>query len=119
VATNSAGLTVLGLGPLAIGIAPPRPGLGGLSLADGNLSLNVSNGLAGGTYCVLMSADLTLPLSQWTPMATNVLNASGDFSITVSNPASQAIPQQFYTIQCHGSYPPTNFVISIPTGPQP
>jgi hypothetical protein len=119
VASNSAGQTVLGLGPLAISLAPPRPGLGGLNFSGGNLSLNVSNGLAGGTYCVLMSADLTLPLSQWTPVVTNVLNASGDFSITIRNPASQAIPQQFYMIQCYGSSPPTNVVISNPGGPQP
>jgi hypothetical protein len=46
-----------------------------------------------------MSTDLALPLSQWTPVATNVLSANGNFSITVTNAVSAAIPCQFYILQ--------------------
>jgi len=119
IATNNAGQLILGRAPPAVAVSPPQPALGGLSFSAGNLTIPVSNGFVGATYCVLTSTNLGLPLSQWTPLTTNVLSASGDFTIAVANPASQSIPQQFYTIQCHGSVPPTNVVISIPTGPQP
>jgi hypothetical protein len=122
-ATNSAGLTLFGLTvferPLVISLAPPPPGLGGLSFSGGNLSLNVSNGISGGTYCLLASPDLALPWSQWTPLATTVLSASGDFTMTVANAVSTAIPQQFFVLQCHGSFPPAAYVNSPPSGPQP
>jgi hypothetical protein len=31
---------------------------------------------------MLASTNLSLPLNQWTPMATNLLTASGNFTIT-------------------------------------
>jgi hypothetical protein len=100
-ATNSAGRTVLGQRPTAISVMPPRPRIGSLNPSGGSLRFNVSNGLAGGTYSVLESADLTLPLSLWTPIATNIAVTNGDFTISVPLALSQAVPEQFYLIQAH------------------
>jgi hypothetical protein len=48
---------------------------------------------------VLTSTNLALPLSRWTPAATNLLSASGNFSITVTNTVSAEIPQRYYVLQ--------------------
>ena len=43
-----------------------------------------------------MSTNVALPFSQWTPVATNVLNASGNFTITATNAVNRNIPKRFY-----------------------
>jgi uncharacterized repeat protein (TIGR03803 family) len=70
-----------------------------LNLAGTNLVINAENGVGGGTYTVLMSANLGLPLSQWTPVAAEVLTHSGNFTITATNAVSPGAPQQFYILQ--------------------
>jgi uncharacterized repeat protein (TIGR03803 family) len=69
------------------------------TLVGTNLVLNADNGVVGGTYTVLMSTNLGLPLSQWTPVATSVLAGSGNFTITATNAVSPGAPQQFYVLQ--------------------
>jgi len=46
-----------------------------------------------------LAPDVTLPLSQWTPIASNVLSTSGNFTITVSNTVSPGVSQRFYILQ--------------------
>ncbi|HEY5298222.1 MAG TPA: hypothetical protein VIK59_09865 [Verrucomicrobiae bacterium] len=75
------------------------PGITGISLAGTNLVLNATNGLWNGSYVTLMSTDLALPLNLWTPVATNTLDGSGPFSITVTNAVDMTAPQRFYTLQ--------------------
>jgi len=58
------------------------PGIAGISLSGTNLVLNGTAGLSGRTYFVLMGTNLTEPFNQWTPVATNVPGADGNFSIT-------------------------------------
>ena len=77
---------------------------GGLSLVSvqlsgANLVLNGANGVSGATNYVLMSTNPALPFSQWRPVATNVLNTSGNFSITVSNTVTPAAKQSFYILE--------------------
>ena len=97
-ATNNMGLTVLGSSTATVNVFPP-PGLGGLSLSGANLVLNGSNGLAGVTYHLLTSTDLALPLSHWTPVATNASSVNGNFIITLTNAANPNLRQQFYILQ--------------------
>ena len=58
-----------------------------------------TNGLAGIKYLVLASTNLSLPKSQWTPVATNVLGANGNFTLTVTNAVNKAVPKEFYLLQ--------------------
>jgi BspA type Leucine rich repeat region (6 copies)/PKD domain len=97
-ATNGMGVAVLGSSSVSVNVSP-APDIGGVSLCGANLVLNVSNGLAGATYHLIMSADLTLPLSQWAPVATNNLSASGSFTFTLTNAFNTSIRQQFYILQ--------------------
>ena len=39
---------------------------------------------------MLMSTNLTLPKTQWTPVATNTWSADGNFSLTVTNAVNQS-----------------------------
>jgi hypothetical protein len=82
-----------------ISVYPEQPGISSLGVAGTNLVLDGTNGQSGSTYIVLTSTNLALPLRQWTPAATNLLGASGNFSIIVSNALSADIPQRFYILQ--------------------
>jgi PKD repeat protein len=82
-----------------ISVVSARPFLAGVRLSGRNLVLNGTNGLSGGTYYVMMSTNLALPLSRWTPVATNVLSASGNFTITATNTVTPGARQQFYLLQ--------------------
>jgi hypothetical protein len=80
--------------------ALPRPGIVSASLSGTNFILSATNGAAGGIYFAFASTNLLLPLNQWTPVATNVLNAAGNFSIIVTNAAGAVSPsQQFFILQ--------------------
>jgi len=80
--------------------AVPQPGIAGISLSGADVVLAATNGAAGGTYYVLSTTNLALPLNQWCPVATNILSADGGFSITVTNAANANAPlQQFFIIQ--------------------
>jgi len=80
--------------------AAPRPGIIRITLSGTDVVLSATNGAAGGAYCILASANAAWPLNQWLPVATNVLNASGNFSITATNAANaSALRQQFFILQ--------------------
>lgn len=81
-------------------IVPRRPlSILGINLSGMNLVLNGSNGLAGGIYQVLMNTNSAQPVSQWTAVATNVLSASGNFTISATNAVDPNAPQRFYILQ--------------------
>jgi alpha-tubulin suppressor-like RCC1 family protein len=80
-------------------IVPFAPIIVGISLSGTNLVLNGANGRSGGTYYLLTSTNLAMPLSLWTPCATNVLGATGDFTITATNAVNPNDAQQFYILQ--------------------
>lgn len=76
----------------------PAPGLTGINLSGTNVVLSATNGFVGGTYYVLTSTNLTTPLNQWIPVLTNLLGASGSFTMTTTNTASLSTRQQFYIL---------------------
>jgi hypothetical protein len=89
--------TALGLDDISLVSA--QPGLIGLSLSGANVVASGSNGLAGQTYRLLSSTNLELPLSQWSPLATNIPGGNGNFTLTATNAVNPNIPQTFYVIQ--------------------
>jgi hypothetical protein len=99
-----AAIIISGVGngtPIILGITAQvaAPWITGLAQSSNNLTISVSGGFAGATYFTLQSTDLLRPLNQWTPVATNVLAAGGNFSVTVTNAINSATPQQYYTIE--------------------
>ena len=66
-------------------------------VSGGTLVLTGNGGSAGGTYQVLTSTNIALPLSSWTPVLTNFFAADGSFSNAI--PMTPPDPQRFYRLQ--------------------
>ena len=76
---------------------PVIPFISSLKVTGTNVTHNAIDGIEGETCTLLASPNLTLPLSQWTPLATNILTSGGNFTFT--NAANPASSPQFYTLQ--------------------
>jgi len=72
------------------------PALRAVGVSGGNLVLSGTNGTPSWPYLVLSATNLTLPLAEWTALATNAFDANGNFTWT--NSAATG-PQQFYVIK--------------------
>jgi autotransporter-associated beta strand protein len=84
-------------GTLRIKSVPLTPPLFNSTVLSGtNLVMSGTGGAAGGTYYVYATTNLALPLSGWTPVATNTFDGSGNFSFT--NAVESANPEQFFDI---------------------
>ena len=72
------------------------PSFNTFSLSGNNLVFSGTGGVTNGNYLVLTSTNVALPLSQWTPLATNLFDGSGNFTFTN---ATTNFPQLFYRLQ--------------------
>ena len=61
-----------------------------------NVVIVGTNGLPGGTNYLMASTNIALPISQWTPVATNQFDSSGSFRYT--NPVSANLPTRYFRI---------------------
>jgi hypothetical protein len=76
----------------------PLPDFGKIIAAgDGSFILSGTGGGANGTYYVLTSSNLLIPLTNWMYIATNQFDGSGNFIFT--NAAPTNAPQWFYILQ--------------------
>ena len=75
------------------------PGIANITVSGPDLVVDATNGVANCTYTLLSSTNPTLPLAQWTPIATNVPTRAGPFTFTLSNAFDVSLPEQFYTIR--------------------
>ena len=90
----------LGLDDISVvPVSNPPPGIRGLSMSGTDLVINGSNGQSGETYTTLMTTNFAELLSQWTPIATNVLGSDGNFTIMLTNVFSPGVHQRFYILQ--------------------
>lgn len=96
-ATASLGVSGGSLNLIVASSAVPVPVINSVTISGGNLVFSGTNGSDGGTYYVLTSTNVNLPLSQWTPIATNSFGATGNFSVT-NNIGGNS---QFFIIQTH------------------
>jgi len=90
-------ISQLNIGVLGVVAAPAQPVFNNVLVSDGNLIFTGTNGVANGSYVVMVSTNLTAPLTDWIPLATNTFDANGAFSVT--NAIVPGTPQQFYCIQ--------------------
>lgn len=74
-------------------IIPPQ--VGAITVAGTTNIISGTGGVPNGTYYVLFSTNVTLPLVQWTRLATNTFAADGSFSYT-NTAAADAL--RFYTV---------------------
>ena len=84
-------------GELWLDVAVPQPVITSFTYDGTNLIFSGTNGTSGNTYYVLASTNVTLPLTNWVPVFTNVFQSNGVF--TVTNPVSSAIRARFYLLK--------------------
>jgi uncharacterized repeat protein (TIGR03803 family) len=77
----------------------PAPTISGVALAGPNLVINGANGAPGSTVYALMTTNLALPLSQWTPVSTNVLGVNASFAVTLTNAVTLGAAARYYILQ--------------------
>jgi autotransporter-associated beta strand protein len=74
-----------------------QPIINSVTASAGNLVFGGTNGTAFGTYYVLTTTNLTIPLTKWVSLATNSFDGNGNFSVT--NAISPGTPQRYYLIE--------------------
>ena len=74
-----------------------HPVIGSIAQSGSDLVIGGANGIPNGQYIVLTSTNITTPVSNWTPLSTNVFDGSGNFAFT--NTIDPAVLQQFYLIR--------------------
>ena len=77
--------------------AQTPPVFGSIVISNGALVCSGSNGLAGDTYYLLASTNITLPLDNWERVATNQFDEGGHFLI--SNTPDSTVGRQYYRLQ--------------------
>jgi hypothetical protein len=75
---------------------PPR--ITAFSIASTNLVITGTNAQATGVYYLLASTNVALPLHLWTPVATNVIGTTNNFTFTGTNVVLPGGRQQFYIL---------------------
>jgi autotransporter-associated beta strand protein len=83
---------------VATSATPPPPKIQHITFSGGNIIITgTNNNGAGGTYRVLTSMSLTLPLSSWGVFTNGTFDSNGNFAVT--NAISGNGPRLFYIIQ--------------------
>ncbi|MGD0261605.1 MAG: autotransporter-associated beta strand repeat-containing protein [Verrucomicrobiota bacterium] len=97
-ANTAASLSVssVSLNLVVASTAVPVPAINSVTLSGANLIFSGTNGSDSGTYHVLTSTNVALPLSNWTSIATGAFSLTGAFSVTN---AVGVNPSRFFIIQ--------------------
>jgi hypothetical protein len=68
-----------------------------MNLSGTTLFISATNGTAGGTWALLQSTNLALPLSQWQTNGIGSFDANGNLSTSITNTAKNQ--QEFYILK--------------------
>lgn len=79
---------------LIVGASTP-PHIGGIETSGTNVVIGGTGGTASANYYVVTSTNVALALSNWTRLATNVFDSSGNFNFT----NGMSGPRRFYRIE--------------------
>jgi fibronectin-binding autotransporter adhesin len=69
----------------------------GINVSGVTLTITATNGAAGGTYRLLESTNLLLPVNQWTPVLTNSFDGNGHLNLS-TNVVTPGNPQEYYLL---------------------
>jgi hypothetical protein len=87
--------------PQLLSVLPPQ--ISQATITANSFNFTGTNGAAGWTYSVLTATNLTLPLSNWTIIATNTFDGAGNFSFT--DTLAPGAPVGFFALEL-GTLPP-------------
>ena len=85
-----------GSGVLSVVSSTSRPIITGITLTGNGLVLQATNGPPGAGNCLVASTNLTLPKTNWSSIATNVFDVTGNLNIT--NIIDPGLPQRFFLL---------------------
>ena len=95
---NNGNMNALVVYDLSAVVTPPSsPHLTGIQVSGTGLTLSATNGTPGGSWILLQSANLALPLNQWQTNAIGTFNGSGNLSTNLLNTATNT--QEFYILK--------------------
>jgi hypothetical protein len=97
IVTNLAGSVTSSKAVLTVMLPPSFGNIHAESGVSGSFILSGTGGFSNGTYYVLTSSNLLVPLTNWTIITTDRFDSTGGFTFT--NPAPTNTPQQFYLLQ--------------------
>jgi fibronectin-binding autotransporter adhesin len=84
-------------GTLKIAAATVPPTISGITVSGSNIVISGTNNAgSGGTYHILASTNISLPLASWTILTNGTFSGSGDFSFTNTMGANR---QEFYILK--------------------
>jgi hypothetical protein len=78
-------------------VPPLSPHITSIQVSGIGLSLSATNGTPGGTWTLLQSTDVALPLNQWPTNTTGNFDGSGNLSTNLPNTATNR--QEFYILK--------------------
>ena len=85
---------------VAVGFQPASPPrIMNINSSGTSLSISATDGAAGGSWTLLQSTNLALPLSQWQTNCTGNFDSSGNLSTSITNTATNR--QEFYILKVH------------------
>jgi len=87
----------LNTGTLSVIAGNPGPIVSSFTLSNGKLIFSGTGGQANGSYVVVVSTDLSTPMKNWPPIATNSFGTNGSF--TATNTIGAGTNQLFYRIK--------------------
>jgi hypothetical protein len=96
-AVNAAGQSTNSIQAGATTIPPAPPQFSGITVSGAGVVFSGAGGVTNGTYYVMGSTNLNLPVAQWPRLATNSFDANGGFNFT--NVPSAGMLQQFYLLE--------------------
>lgn len=89
-------------------LPPPVPSqlqITSIQAAGANLQLSAA-GIGAGPFYLLTSSNLSLPLAQWLPVATNFLPENTAMMITITNAIPPGFPARFYILSTVSPHSP-------------
>lgn len=95
--TNKMVLVEAIFSPLTAVAPPASPQVTGIDVAGTTLSISATNGTAGGSWILLQSTNLALPLSQWQTNRVGVFDGNGQLSTNLVNAANN--DRKFYLLK--------------------
>ena len=84
--------TIAVIAPIGAG-----PQFSSVVLSGSGLIFSGTGGVTNGSYVLLSSTNVALPLVDWIPVSTNPFDANGNFMLT--NPINPSQPREFYRLQ--------------------
>jgi uncharacterized repeat protein (TIGR03806 family) len=81
---------------IIVAISPLR--ITSIGMNGPTLTIHATNGSTNGTYYLLSSPNVALPLNQWTPVLTNTFDGSGNLNLS-TNIINPTDAQRFYILQ--------------------